>query len=524
MMKVLDVAPLHEGLSQTINWLERIGTEMMEIDKTVTGIVALEDALKGEGGQAIRSFYEECHLPLLKFFDTFQQRFITVLKSMNQAIDVLEPDSTGFIREDFLEGEIEQGLRHIEQLTESLTNETNTIMRQVSDIIVLPLLDDSEVQFGVRNAKLKRDKTISKLNEFDAKQTTALTPIEQDLRTMETWIVKLEGLFKRNLAGVQFQKTHWSSVTAETTLQTELAQRLAPIESIPAENTNLVDKPKNVGLEVAGGIGTGLFNVGKDLVVGTKDMIRDIVFHPVDTAASFYQTAIHPIDTAEYVLTAISDSYERDVLNGDANSRAQWFSYAMGTIALTAGTRGISSAPKAGTIALKVNAAKTMAATKNAINKSLLADYLPYSPQHRLSMVDNVPFKAMNGPVVKENLIVKAKVELIGKGIGKGEQVLDKVKTYEQARNKVLDLVGDLGSNSQPYTGTLKSSAGYGQVVGRQSADGKVRWRLDYDPNKGTHINIEDFRYGKGTNARKIAIPFEGNESTFKSLLKHLNR
>ncbi|WP_243291858.1 hypothetical protein [Bacillus sp. FJAT-47783] len=111
------------------------------------------------------------------------------------------------------------------------------------------------------------------------------------------------------------------------------------------------------------------------------------------------------------------------------------------------------------------------------------------------------------------------------KGIGgKGEQVLDKVKTYEQALNKALDLVGDLGPNSKPYIGTLKSSAGYGQVVGRQSADGKVRWRLDYDPNKGTHINIEDFRNGKGANARKIAIPFEGNERTFKSLLKHLNR
>nr|WP_285874068.1 pre-toxin TG domain-containing protein [Halalkalibacter oceani] len=112
----------------------------------------------------------------------------------------------------------------------------------------------------------------------------------------------------------------------------------------------------------------------------------------------------------------------------------------------------------------------------------------------------------------------------VDKGIGKGEQVLDKVKTYEQARNKAIDLVGDLGPNSQPYTGTLKSSAGYGQVVGRQSADGKVRWRLDYDPNKGPHINIEDFRNGKGANARKIAVPFEGNESTFKSLLKHLNR
>lgn len=110
------------------------------------------------------------------------------------------------------------------------------------------------------------------------------------------------------------------------------------------------------------------------------------------------------------------------------------------------------------------------------------------------------------------------------KGIGKGEQVLDNVKTYEQARNKALDLVGDLGPNSKPYIGTLKSSAGYGKVIGRQSADGKVRWRLDYDPNKGTYINIEDFRNGKGANARKIVIPFEGNESTFKSLLKHLNR
>jgi hypothetical protein len=123
-----------------------------------------------------------------------------------------------------------------------------------------------------------------------------------------------------------------------------------------------------------------------------------------------------------------------------------------------------------------------------------------------------------------KDLRAKMKSSKSNEGIGKGEQVLDKVKTFEQARNKALDLVGDLGPNSKPYTGTLKSSAGYGKVVGRQSADGKVRWRLDYDPNKGTHINIEDFRNGKGANARKIVVPFEGNESTFKSLLKHLNR
>ena len=157
-------------------------------------------------------------------------------------------------------------------------------------------------------------------------------------------------------------------------------------------------------------------------------------------------------------------------------------------------------------------------------------NFMP-NPSFQLSTANQAPVNVWSRATIENRMdsIVPAslrKVEGKGttKGIGKGEQVLDKVKTYEQARNKALDLVGDLGPNSQPYTGTLKSSVGYGQVVGRQSADGKVRWRLDYDPNKGTHINIEDFRNGKGANARKIAIPFEGNESTFKSLLKQLNR
>ncbi|MFB5268842.1 hypothetical protein ACE41H_18935 [Paenibacillus enshidis] len=63
-------------------------------------------------------------------------------------------------------------------------------------------------------------------------------------------------------------------------------------------------------------------------------------------------------------------------------------------------------------------------------------------------------------------------------------------------------------------------------MVSRQSADGKLLWRLDYDPDpeKGTHINIVDYRAGKGDKAIKLVIPFEGSENTFKSLLKHLQK
>ena len=114
-------------------------------------------------------------------------------------------------------------------------------------------------------------------------------------------------------------------------------------------------------------------------------------------------------------------------------------------------------------------------------------------------------------------------LEAAAKGGRSGEIVLDKVQTYEQARNKAMSLLGDLEADSQPFIGTMEKRAGYGKIVGRKTADNKARWRLDYDPNKGMHINVEDFRNGKKEQAIKYAIPFEGNEETFKALLKHLN-
>ncbi|AJI26189.1 pre-toxin TG family protein (plasmid) [Bacillus cereus E33L] len=115
-------------------------------------------------------------------------------------------------------------------------------------------------------------------------------------------------------------------------------------------------------------------------------------------------------------------------------------------------------------------------------------------------------------------------LEAAAKGGRSGEIVLDKVQTYEQARNKAMSLLGDVGADSQPFIGTMEKSAGYGKIVGRETADHKARWRLDYDPSKGMHINVEDFRNGKKDKAIKYAIPFEGDEETFKSLLKYLNK
>nr|WP_213317736.1 hemagglutinin repeat-containing protein [Klebsiella aerogenes] len=105
------------------------------------------------------------------------------------------------------------------------------------------------------------------------------------------------------------------------------------------------------------------------------------------------------------------------------------------------------------------------------------------------------------------------------------ETILKSEKSWESARNKALGIVGNLGADSKPVIGRLEVSAGNGKVIGRQSSDGKVGWRVDYDPEKGTHINIWDYSQGKGPGkAVKQVIPFEGNEKSFETILKQLNR
>lgn len=104
------------------------------------------------------------------------------------------------------------------------------------------------------------------------------------------------------------------------------------------------------------------------------------------------------------------------------------------------------------------------------------------------------------------------------------EIILPNQGSFERARNLALSEVGNLGINSKPNISNLPKSRSYGKVIGRQSADGLRGWRIDFDPIKGPHINIFDYSKGKGSNAIKKAIPFNGTEADVERLIKQFNR
>ena len=100
--------------------------------------------------------------------------------------------------------------------------------------------------------------------------------------------------------------------------------------------------------------------------------IADIIAHPIETLKNLFHAIAHPIDTIKAIWQSISESFIRDVIHGDAKSRAEWFGYALGEIVLAVvGTKG---ADKVG----KMARASKLARKGSGLLEKLPAPYKKY--------------------------------------------------------------------------------------------------------------------------------------------------
>ncbi|MEN1970025.1 hypothetical protein WMZ97_18365 [Lentibacillus sp. N15] len=176
----------------------------------------------------------------------------------------------------------------------------------------------------------------------------------------------------------------------------------------------------------AKGTVTGYVDVGVDTVGGLWNTVR----HPIDTGESMVRMAIHPIDTSKYIGGAIKDSFVRDMINGDAESRAHWTAYAKGTILTTVfGTKGTGAVTKTGVATTKAGA-KTVAET--AAKSTDLSRFLPYAPQHQLATNGvHVPYNVFDGWNLRDQVVLKAeRAEGLGKSLSSGKIDYDLAKDY----------------------------------------------------------------------------------------------
>jgi hypothetical protein len=194
-LKTLDVQAFQTGLDKTLTELKNQTDEISKVKQSVKGLTSLDDALKGAGGEAIRSFYEECHTTFLLFYESFISDYKGLLEKTKSALHSLEPNQNGFISQSFLENELHDGVSQAESLTGRLTSKANMTILTVKNIVDLPDLDDSAVNENAKKAQRQISETLEKLHTFDREQTNALKAARDDLDTMKQYIQQLERMY-----------------------------------------------------------------------------------------------------------------------------------------------------------------------------------------------------------------------------------------------------------------------------------------------------------------------------------------
>ncbi|WP_433958085.1 T7SS effector LXG polymorphic toxin [Cytobacillus horneckiae] len=405
-MKVLDANDLHNSIQQLASTLKLFKKQIHQVQLDVRGIVSLEDALKGQGGQAIQLFYQECHLPFLVFLEEWINEYESTLNKMSQSLQTLEPSPSGVIRQPFLENELVQGIRRVKMNTMELTSETNSIIQSVQEIASLPLLNEG---MFVRDTRLAQDKsveTIEKLQAFDQRETASLEPLQQELHKMNQYIEQMASMFKNeefNLTQYKpevltWQKSYDKLSNKNTDIHTEQNTLQDIAEGVIEGASNAVSdvweglkstiklgqniltltNPMFLGSEI-------LFNRGENLLENYRFINRMIQ----DPKASIQQV----IDMPKYIWAGIKEAWERDVINGDVKSRSAFFSYGLTSLGIgLLGDKGIS---KAGTIFKTVDkAAKGIKNIPSTINT-------PTPVMTGAMSQPSIPYNVINNPLTQ---------------------------------------------------------------------------------------------------------------------------
>ncbi|NUJ16910.1 hypothetical protein FKN04_09925 [Bacillus glycinifermentans] len=528
-MKTLDVQALHKAIDHTLEQLKKQSDEMAKVKKSVEAITSLDDALKGKGGDAIRAFYEECHTPFLQFYETFIDEYESALKKIKNALNSLEPNHNGYISQAFLEHDLEQGLNEANAKTSMLVSKADAAIAKVSHIVDLPALNDNDFHEQNRKALKDINQTIEKLHTFDREQTNALKTAENDLETMQRYITRLEKMYtgpKIEIATYQKgsilkpdeldalsgnQETAMGVMLDKLDNKSKLEKEISEVSEQDVKMYKLKKKLENASnseeyIKIAKEIGyenldsdqklylwllekkkyvesdpIGFVDGVKDNLVDTGIGLWDAVTHPMETLEGIGNAIIHPVDTFNIIKKDIEESFERDVINGDAYSRSHWFGYALTTVGTSiVGTKGtdklskVSKAGKIGKAGSKVKAAskkvasKTIKASKEAVDKSVasfkksmqrvaskvkgIQIHNPFEPQVEFAGIGKVPYNVLNGEKIKEKFIQFAKKvsdisrkPFTGKSISlpwvnKGRYGVTEVKGHVKTRGKIKNV------------------------------------------------------------------------------------
>ncbi|SDC36415.1 LXG domain of WXG superfamily protein [Terribacillus halophilus] len=190
-MKEFSVKEIHKGTETSKLDLDTLSEQLSNLQQKIRNLYNLDDALKGETGKAIRSFYNEIHTPFLTFLLQSMEDYKNRLENMKNDVLSFEPSHQGYISESFLDDELHPGLDEAKSKVASVTENINSVLSGVADITYVAKISYSDFQSNIEEGKRQIDDVISDLGELDSKHASHLQETQSDLETMKKYLSEM---------------------------------------------------------------------------------------------------------------------------------------------------------------------------------------------------------------------------------------------------------------------------------------------------------------------------------------------
>ncbi|MEC0303038.1 ribonuclease YeeF family protein [Terribacillus saccharophilus] len=211
-IKNLDVQDIQQQIDSTKDFINKTKENVEQVKQALNGVTTLHDGFAGNTADSIRSFYEEAHKPFLEFMESFLVQYEQALSTVSDQVLSFEPNESGFIRQEFLEGELTNKMQKAQDSLSATTDMINQQLNSVSDLASVSHVKDSAFLESIADAKKRITKTVDNMYEMDSNATSKLDKSEDDMQQMKTYMSKLRNAIdKNNISVDNFNITQFNS-------------------------------------------------------------------------------------------------------------------------------------------------------------------------------------------------------------------------------------------------------------------------------------------------------------------------
>ncbi|MFS0559414.1 LXG domain-containing protein [Terribacillus sp. 179-K 1B1 HS] len=211
-IKNLDVHDIQQQVDSTKDFISKTKENVEQVKQDLNSITTLHDGFSGNTADSIRSFYEEAHKPFLEFMESFLVQYEQALSSVSDQVLSFEPNERGFIRQEFLEGELTSKMQKAQDSLSATTDMINQQLDSVCDLASVSHVKDDVFLDSITDAKKRITKTVDGMYEMDSNATSKLDQSGDDLQQMKTYVSKLRGAIdKNNITVGEFNITQFNS-------------------------------------------------------------------------------------------------------------------------------------------------------------------------------------------------------------------------------------------------------------------------------------------------------------------------